>query len=99
MRLMTMIKRKYLSSSTVLALSLAWSISGSVLGSILASFWAPAARADEADDLQTMIDRARRGTSDLRRLDELRACGKDLRLLDNWLDEAWRMRSEQRFDD
>jgi len=57
------------------------------------------ARAGEADDLQMMIDRARNGVADLERLDELGATRDEATVLRVWLDEAWRLRSEQRYDD
>jgi hypothetical protein len=57
------------------------------------------ARAGEADDLQVMIDRARNGVTDLERLDERSAAREDAALLRLWLDEAWRLRSEQKYDE
>jgi hypothetical protein len=57
------------------------------------------ARAGEADDLQVMIDRARNGVTDLERLDERSAAREDAALLRQWLDEAWRLRSEQKYDE
>jgi hypothetical protein len=56
-------------------------------------------RAGEADDLQAMIDRARNGVTDLERLDERSATREDAALLRLWLDEAWRLRSEQKYDE
>jgi hypothetical protein len=56
-------------------------------------------RAGEADDLQAMIDRARNGVTDLERLDERSAAREDAALLRLWLDEAWRLRSEQKYDE
>ena len=58
-----------------------------------------AAHAGEADDLQRMIDGARRGADDLERLDERRAVREDLTLLRVWLDSAWRLRSDQKYDE
>lgn len=55
--------------------------------------------AGEADDLQIMIERARRGADDLRRLDDQRAVADEVTMLNVWLDEAWRLRSEQKYDD
>jgi hypothetical protein len=55
--------------------------------------------AGEADDLQAMIDRARNGVTDLERLDERSAAREDAALLRLWLDEAWRLRSEQKYDE
>ncbi len=60
---------------------------------------AAAAQAGEADDLQVMIDRARNGVTDLERLDEKGAARDDAQVLRSWLDEAWRLRSEQKYDD
>jgi hypothetical protein len=55
--------------------------------------------AGEADDLQAMIDRAHNGVTDLERLDERSAAREDAALLRLWLDEAWRLRSEQKYDE
>lgn len=55
--------------------------------------------AGEADDLQAMIDRARNGVTDLERLDERGAAREDASVLRLWLDEAWRLRSEQKYDE
>ena len=60
---------------------------------------APAARAGEADDLQRMVDVAKQGATDLERLDELRVAREDVTLLRVWLDGAWKLRSEERYDD
>ena len=57
------------------------------------------ARAGEADDLQAMIDRARNGVTDLERLDEKGATRDEAAVLRSWLDEAWRLRSEHKYDD
>lgn len=57
------------------------------------------AHAGEADDLQVMIDRARNGVTDLERLDERSVTRDEATLLRVWLDEAWRLRSEQKYDD
>jgi hypothetical protein len=59
----------------------------------------PAATAGEADDLQVMIDRARNGVPDLERQDDRGATRDETTVLRVWLDEAWRLRSEQRYDD
>jgi hypothetical protein len=58
----------------------------------------PRANAGEADDLQAMIDRARRNVSDLQRIDEQRVSAEEAAILSTWLDEAWRLRSEKQFD-
>ena len=60
---------------------------------------AAGARAGEADDLQNMIERSRRGAEDLKRLDESRTATDDIASLTTWLDEAWHLRSQQRYDD
>ena len=57
------------------------------------------ATAGEADDLQVMIDRARNGVPDLERQDDRGATRDETTVLRVWLDEAWRLRSEQRYDD
>lgn len=58
----------------------------------------PHVNAGEADDLQAMIDRARRNVSDLQRIDEQKVAVEDSAILTTWLDEAWRLRSEKQFD-
>ena len=55
--------------------------------------------AGEADDLQRMIDTARQGAKDLSGLDEQRAVRDELTVMNVWLDAAWRMRSEQKYDE
>jgi hypothetical protein len=59
----------------------------------------PAAHAGEADDLQSMIDRARQGVTDLERLDERNAVRDETTVLRMWLEEAWRLRSDQKYDE
>ena len=66
-------------------------------GGLLAT--APRAMAGEADDLQRMIDGARQGGKDLERLDERQSVRDELTLLNVWLDGAWRLRSEQKYDE
>jgi hypothetical protein len=66
---------------------------------LLVGLTASGAHAGEADDLQVMIDRARNGVTDLERLDERSATREDAALLRLWLDEAWRLRSEQKYDE
>ena len=68
-----------------------------LLGASLA--FSSVALAGEADDLQRMIDTARQGANDLERLDELKASREDLTLLRVWLDAAWRLRSEEKYDE
>jgi hypothetical protein len=57
------------------------------------------ASAGEADDLQVMIDRARNSVPDLERQDDRGATRDETTVLRVWLDEAWRLRSEQRYDE
>lgn len=57
------------------------------------------ARAGEADDLQRMIDAARTAANDLERLDEQKAVREEVTLMRVWLDAAWRMRSDQKYDE
>jgi hypothetical protein len=66
---------------------------------LLVGLTASSVHAGEADDLQVMIDRARNGVTDLERLDERSATREDAALLRLWLDEAWRLRSEQKYDE
>jgi len=58
-----------------------------------------AARAGEADDLQRMIDTQRQAASFLEGLDETKAVREDITLMRVWLDTAWRLRSETKYDD
>lgn len=61
---------------------------------------APAAGwAGEADDLQVMIDRARNGAKDLESLDGRGQNRDEITMLRVWLDEAWRLRSDQKYDE
>jgi hypothetical protein len=60
---------------------------------------APLAVAGEADDLQRMIDVARQGGKDLERLDVHQSVRDELTLLNVWLDSAWKLRSEQKYDE
>jgi hypothetical protein len=60
---------------------------------------APAARAGEADDLQRMIDDNRQSANDLERLDEHKAVREDLTAMRMWLDQAWTLRSQEKYDD
>jgi hypothetical protein len=57
------------------------------------------AQAGEEDDLQVMIDRARNGVTDLERLDERGSARDEAAVLRLWLDEAWRLRSEHKYDE
>lgn len=71
-------------------------LAASILGSALIP---GPALAGEADDLQVMIDRARNGVPDLERQDERGAARDEASVLRLWLDEAWRLRSEQKYDE
>ena len=71
----------------------------SLAGSTSTLTRAGTARAGEADDLQAMIDRARNGVADLERLDDKGATRDEAAVLRSWLDEAWRLRSEHKYDD
>lgn len=72
---------------------------GTILGAV--ALWGVSSRAlaGEADDLQRMIDAAKQAASDLERLDDLKAAREDVTLLRVWLDSAWRLRSDQKYDD
>jgi hypothetical protein len=68
---------------------------------VAAGFIASSSRAlaGEADDLQRMIDTAKQGANDLERLDEQQAVRDELTLLRVWLDNAWKLRSQQKYDE
>jgi hypothetical protein len=68
----------------------------SLAAGVFSATWA---RAGEEDDLQVMIDRARNGVTDLERLDERGSARDEAAVLRTWLDEAWRLRSEHKYDD
>lgn len=55
--------------------------------------------AGEADDLQRMIDTAKEATNDLERTDDLKAAREDITLHRVWIDTAWRLRSDQKYDE
>lgn len=55
--------------------------------------------AGEADDLQRMIDTAKQAANDLERLDEQKAVREDITMMRSWLDTAWRLRSDQKYDE
>jgi hypothetical protein len=73
-------------------------VSGAVVG-LGAAVLSGGATAGEADDLQVMIDRARTGVPDLERQDDRGATRDETTILRFWLDEAWKLRSEQRYDE
>ena len=67
---------------------------------LLATLSVPAmARAGEADDLQRSIQDYRQTANDLERLDEQRAAGPELTLLRSWLDRAWDLRGQEKYDE
>ena len=55
--------------------------------------------AGEADDLQRMIDTAKTAANDLERLDDQKAVREEITLMRVWLDSAWRLRSDQKYDE
>jgi hypothetical protein len=57
------------------------------------------AMAGEADDLQRMIDTAKEATNDLERTDDLKAAREDITMHRAWIDTAWRLRSDQKYDE
>src|SRR5882757_5332221 len=67
----------------------------------VAAALAPASRASagEADDLQRMIEVARQGAKDLERLDDQGAVRDEITFLNVWLDNAWRLRAQQKYDE
>jgi hypothetical protein len=67
---------------------------------LLATLFIPAlARAGEADDLQRIIEDSRQTASDLERLDDQKVAGTDLTVLRMWLDQAWSLRSQEKYDE
>lgn len=58
-----------------------------------------AARAGEADDLQRQIDYLKQTTNDLERQDDQKAVSTDLTMMRAWLDNAWTLRSQEKYDD
>ena len=66
---------------------------------LIAALTATTARAGEADDLQRMIDTQKQAASDLERLDETKTVREDITLMRVWLDSAWRLRSETKYDE
>jgi len=57
------------------------------------------ARAGEADDLQRQIDYLKQTTTDLERQDDQKAVASDLMMMRSWLDNAWTLRSQEKYDD
>jgi hypothetical protein len=67
---------------------------------LLATLSIPAlARAGEADDLQRIIEDKRQTATDLERLDDQKVAGTDLTVLRMWLDTAWSLRSQEKYDE
>jgi len=56
-------------------------------------------QAGEADDLQRIIEDSRQTANDLERLDERKTAGTDLTVLRMWLDQAWSLRSQEKYDE
>ncbi len=57
------------------------------------------ARAGEADDLQRIIENARQTATDLDRLDEQKVASTETTVLRMWLDTAWTLRSQEKYDE
>ena len=58
-----------------------------------------AARAGEADDLQRQIDYLKQTTNDLERQDDQKAVTTDVTMMRSWLDNAWTLRSQEKYDE
>jgi hypothetical protein len=70
-----------------------------ILGAVVLLGASSMAVAGEADDLQRMIDTAKQAANDLERLDEQKAVREEITLMRVWLDSAWRLRSDQKYDE
>jgi len=57
------------------------------------------ARAGEADDLQRQIDYLKQTTNDLERQDDQKAVTTDVTMMRAWLDNAWTLRSQEKYDE
>ena len=57
------------------------------------------ARAGEADDLQRQIDYLKQTTNDLERQDDQKAVSTDVTMMRSWLDNAWTLRSQEKYDE
>jgi hypothetical protein len=57
------------------------------------------ARAGEADDLQRQIDYLKQTTSDLERQDDQKAVSTEVTMMRSWLDNAWTLRSQEKYDE
>ena len=64
-------------------------------------FWAVpvVAQAGEADDLQRQIDYLKQTTTDLERQDDQKTVTTDITMMRSWLDTAWTLRSQEKYDD
>ena len=66
----------------------------------LATLAAPTASfAGEADDLQRQIDYLKQTTNDLERQDDQKTVTTDVTMMRSWLDTAWTLRSQEKYDD
>ena len=70
-----------------------------ILGAVVLLGASTVAMAGEADDLQRMIDTAKQAANDLERLDDQKAVREEITLMRVWLDSAWRLRSDQKYDE
>ena len=57
------------------------------------------ARAGEADDLQRQIDYLKQTTTDLERQDDQKSVTSDIMMMRSWLDNAWTLRSQEKYDE
>ncbi len=57
------------------------------------------ARAGEADDLQRQIDYLKQTANDLERQDDQKAVKEEINFMRSWLDNAWNLRSQEKYDD
>jgi hypothetical protein len=57
------------------------------------------ARAGEADDLQRQIDYLKQTTTDLERQDDQKSVTTDITMMRSWLDNAWTLRSQEKYDE
>jgi hypothetical protein len=57
------------------------------------------ARAGEADDLQRQIDYLKQTTNDLERQDDQKAVTTDITMMRAWLDNAWTLRSQEKYEE
>jgi hypothetical protein len=56
-------------------------------------------RAGEADDLQRQIDYLKQTANDLERQDEQKVVTTDVTMMRSWLDNAWTLRSQEKYDE